>query len=776
MKKNIFIDNYINEIKGDKLEIINSSTSTKNLYQETINNPKNEKIKLFKDENENEEKEENNNYSELNCREKINKLKNLKINNQHIIQINSKVYSHLSNLHSLDLSHNVISTITKKIINLQKLKILNLSDNFISYLPPFLKELKYLEELNLSNNKIEYIPSSIQDLSSLKLLNISQNLIDKLPMELGLLQKLENLSLERNEFTQIPTTFCYLQNLKCITLEWFEFLDPELPKIQKDKQVIYTLQNFLKNKLMNSITCIDFHTFIIKMSKSIQDYIEEEKNNIESKPDDLNFNLKDVFYALNNNYFGVIKSFINDNKDLIRTKDLYSGKNLFYLSIQQEKKKVIDFLLSKIDFVTVVNNTSILFRSIRSKNYDLFIKLVNLGFSMETIDLKGNNVYHVLFSSFNKNVEQCTQIGNYLIEKRVKGYNTLNYDGWAPIHIAAKYSNYICFEWIGYINKILESQKRELFDINILGKNNYTAFHLTCSAFRYSECVVLLNLGAKLLLRGTDGKLPKNTTYNFFMTKMLFMKERELYYNKYIQNNLNNSNININKKGIKNSKQKITFTFDNCYDTKNENRMTFVNSERSKSEIICQLDKYSLLEKYQIIMTLTLSNDKDEIIHILKNIFRDINFKLRQNIIIISDLLGLIQNYNLYEFYQELKIKKNDAQIKSVFLKREINKTLLFLEKNKAKKSLRSKGRVLLDNNNLNNFNKNNKTLKFGNKTYGTKFLNKTETDMNYYILNSKEIKKKKNFELNKKFAAPGFQKLMEKKVQESITSIDFED
>ena len=776
MKKNIFIDNYINEIKGDKLEIINSSTSTKNLYQETINNPKNEKIKLFKDENENEEKEENNNYSELNCREKINKLKHLKINNQHIIQINSKVYSHLSNLHSLDLSHNVISTITKKIINLQKLKILNLSDNFISYLPPFLKELKYLEELNLSNNKIEYIPSSIQDFSSLKILNISQNLIDKLPMELGLLQKLENLSIERNEFTQIPTTFCYLQNLKSITLEWFEFLDPELPKVQKDKQVIHTLQNFLKNKLMNSITCIDFHTFIIKMSKSIQDYIEEEKNNIESKPDDLNFNLKDVFYALNNNYFGVIKSFINDNKDLIRTKDLYSGKNLFYLSIQQEKKKVIDFLLSKIDFVTVVNNTSILFRAIRSKNYDLFIKLVNLGFSMETIDLKGNNVYHVLFSSFNKNVEQCTQIGNYLIEKKVKGYNTLNYDGWAPIHIAAKYSNYICFEWIGYINKILESQKRELFDINLLGKNNYTAFHLTCSAFRYSECMVLLNLGAKLLLRGTDGKLPKNTTYNFFMTKMLFMKERELYYNKYIKNNLNNPNNNINKKGIKNSKQKITFTFDNCYDTKNENRMTFVNSERSKSEIICQLDKYSLLEKYQIIMTLTLSNDKDEIIHILKNIFRDINFKLRQNIIIISDLLGLIQNYNLYEFYQELKIKKNDVQIKSLFLKREINKTLSFLEKNKAKKSLRTKGRVLLDNNNLNNFNKTNKTLKFGNKTYGTKFLNKTETDMNYYILNSKEIKKKKNFELNKKFAAPGFQKLMEKKVQESITSIDFED
>ena len=779
MKKNIFIDKYINEIKGDKLEIINSYSST-NLYHETINNPKNDKIKFFKDENENEEKEEkedNNNYSELNCREKITKLKHLKINNQNIIQINSKVYIHLTNLNSLDLSHNVISAIKRQIINLQNLKLLNLNDNFISYLPPFLKDLKHLEELNLNNNKIEYIPSCIQDFSNLKTLNISQNLINKLPMELGLLKKLENLSIERNEFTQLPTSFCYLENLKCITLEWFEFLDPELPKIQKDKQVIHTLKNFLKNKLMNSITFIDFHTFIIKMSKSIQDYIEEEKNNTESKPDELKFNLKDVFYALNNNYLGVIKSFINDNKDLIRTKDLYSGKNLFYLSIQQEKKKVIDFLLSKIDFVTVVNNTSILFRAIRSKNYDLFIKLVNLGFSLETIDLKGNNVYHVLFSSFNKNVEQCTQIGNYLIEKKVKGYNTLNYDGWAPIHIAAKYSNYICFEWIGYINKILESQKRELFNINILGKNNYTAFHLTCSAFRYSECMVLLNLGAKLLLRGSDGKLPKNTTYNFFMTKMLFMKERELYFNKYIKNiNNSNINININKKGIKNNKHKITFTFDNCYDTKNENRLTFVNSERSKSEIICQLDKFSLLEKYQIIMTLTLSNDKDEIIYILKNIFRDINFKLLQNFIIISDLLGLIQNYNLYEFYQELKLKKNDAHIKSAFLKREINKTILFLEKNKGKKSLRQKGRVLFENNNYNNVNKNNKTMKFGNKSYGSKFLNKTETDMNYYILNSKEIKKKNNYEFNKKFVSPGFQKLKEKKVQESITSIDFED
>ena len=772
MTKKIFIDNYINQIKEENLEIIDTSLTINN-YQETIINPKKEKFKVYHEED--EEKNENNGYAELNCREKIPKLKTLKINNQFIIQINSKVYTYLNNLKSLDLSNNAVATISKKIINLQYLKSLNFSNNFISYIPPFLKELKYLEEINLSNNKIEQIPISIQFFQNLKTLNISQNNIEKLPMELGLISKLENLLLDKNEFTEIPTTFCYLQNLKSLSLEWFEFLDPELPKNQKDKEVLDDLRNFLENRLMNSIMNIDFHTFIIKMSKNIQNFMEEEKNKEESKEHEINFNLKDSFYALNNNYFGVIKSFVNDNKDLIRSKDLYSGKNLLYLAIQQDKKKVYEYFQTKIDYTTVINNSSILFRAIRSRNYELFMKLVNLGFSLETLDLKGNNVYHVLFSSFNKNVEQCTQIGNYLIAKKVPGYNNLNYDGWAPIHIAAKYSNYICFEWIGYINKILESQKREVFDINILGKNNHTAFHLTCSAYKYSECMVLLNLGAELLLRGSDGKLPKNTTYNFFLTKMLFMREKELFYNKYIKNN-SLINININKKGIRSSKPKITATFDNCYDIKNESRLTFINSERSKSEVICNQDKFSLLEKYQILMAISLLNDKNEIIKIIKNIFKDLNFKLKQNFIIICEILGLIQNYNLYEFYQDLKDKKNDNEIKNLFMKRELNKVIIFLEKNKEKKIIKQKGRVLFDNNKINNVNKNNKTLKLNSFQYGNKFLNKTETDMNYYVINSNALKRKNNNESNKMFAAPGFQKLKEKKVQESITSIDFED
>ena len=56
MKKKFFIDNYIKQIKDDKLEIIDTSLTINN-YRETITNPKKEKIKIYQEEN--EEKNEN---------------------------------------------------------------------------------------------------------------------------------------------------------------------------------------------------------------------------------------------------------------------------------------------------------------------------------------------------------------------------------------------------------------------------------------------------------------------------------------------------------------------------------------------------------------------------------------------------------------------------------------------------------------------------------------------------------------------------------------------
>ena len=791
IKKEIKIDDYIKEIKNHKLEIINVSLPNKSLH-ETIavdisREKEKENNKLDKEEKKNNEIE-NNYYTELKCIIKYRDIKHLIINNKNIIQINSYFYSNLKNLEVLDLGHNTIGKISKKITDLQNLKILNLNDNFISLLPPFLKDLKSLEELYLNNNKIELIPSSIQFFQSLKILNLSQNSIERLPMELGLLPKLESLSLEKNEFTEIPTTLCFLEKLKHINLEWFEFLDPEMSKEQKDKNLIESLQKYLKNKFMNSIIYIDFNSFLIKMSGNIQKKLDDENlNNYEIDEVNLeekkgyDFNFKDVFYAFNNNYYGVIKALVNANKDIIKTKDSYSGKNLLYLSIHQNKKKLYDFLLSKTDINSISNNSSILFRAIRSRNFELFLKLVKLGYPLNIEDLKGNNVYHALLSVFNKNYEQCVQIGNYLIENNVPGYNAFNRDGWAPIHIAAKYSNYICFEWIAHVNKILAKENKEVFKINLLGKNNYTAFHLTCYTFKYSECICLLNLGSNLLIRASDGKLPKNTTYNFFLTKMLFKKEQEFFYDKYILNNTKNKSINSsnNKIGLLSSisfshKPKILFTFDNYYDFKYDNKLTFINSERSKSEIICNNDKYSLLEKYQILMSISLSNNNGEICLRIKEIFSDINFKLNKNHIIIYEILNLIQNYNLYEFYNDLKKYRNNLDKKNIFLKREISNVILYLERNRGSNMGAHRENVKMKNRNLDiNKNKYNKSIQL---MKNNKYLNKTASNIKYFLGNSNEITKMNNHEYKKLFGVPGFQKIKEKKVQESITSIDFEE
>ena len=802
IKKEIIIDDYIKDIKNNKLEIINISSNNKDL-QETIttfnykkgNEKEKEKEKENNDIKNDKDKDKdninskdknkdniNNCYEELTCLRKYKEIKYLTINNKNIIQINSNCYSHLKYLEILDLSHNIIGKISKKITNLQNLKILILNDNFISFLPSFLKDIKNLEELHLNNNKIEFIPTSIELFPSLKILNISENIIEKLPVEIGFINQLETLSIEKNEFTEIPTTLCYLKNLKCINLEWFEFLDPELPKEQKDKNVIELLKTFLKNKLMDSFMYIGLNMFIYKMSDNIQKKLNEEDFNNEDLENinGYDFNFKDVFYALNNNYFGVIKSLVNENKDLIRTKDSYSGKNLLYLSIQQNKKKIYDYLLDTMDINLITNKPSILFRVIRSRNYELLIKLTKLGFPLDIIDIKGNNVYHVLFSVFNKNYEECVQIGNYLIENNITGYNKLNYDGWAPIHIAAKYSSFICFEWIAHMNKILSSQNKELFDINLLGKNNYSAFHLTCYAYKYSECISLLNLGSNLLIRASDGKLPKNTTNNYFLTKMLFKKEQELFYNKYILNKSIIINSKLNKKGLIitksfSHKNKVLITFDNYYDIKHDNKITFINSERSKSEIICDSEKYSLLEKYQNLMMMSLSNNKEEIVLIIKEIFKKINFQLKRNYIIICDILNIIQNYNLYEFYFDLRKTKNKLDTKNnIILIREIDKIILFLEKNKGKNMGAHRTKLMIENNNKIN-NKFNKSVHLMKKTKNNKFLNINETDINDYLINRNEKHKINHFETKKKFGVPGFQKIKEKNIQESI-SMDFEE
>ena len=125
---------------------------------------------------------------------------------------------------------------------------------------------------------------------------------------------------------------------------------------------------------------------------------------------------------------------------------------------------------------------------------------------------------------FVNNYDQCAQIGNYFIEQGLNNYNSKNKDGWAPIHIAAKHGNFVCLEWIGFINNVLLKKNKEIIDINATGKKNWTALHLVVSCYKYSECIRLLNLGGNVFARNTDWRTPRYITNNFFFIKNVIHK------------------------------------------------------------------------------------------------------------------------------------------------------------------------------------------------------------------------------------------------------------
>ena len=760
--KDLIIDDFVKEIKDNKLQISGSLSSQFQFLEKKSIELSNQKKSELLETNKITNKES---LVHLKCLGKHKIITELSIKNKNIIKIFHTFFTNLSNLKIIDLSNNPLGKVSKKFKNFEYLRVLKLNFALISAFPSFLKDMKYLEELHLENNKIEFIPSSIQNFKKLKVLNLSQNNIDKLPIEIGLIPNLQNLYIDKNEFSEIPTSLCYLEKLKNLKLEWFEFLDPALSSEQTDLVVLSELKDYLKEKLFNSEMYVDLQPFIIRLSKNVQNSIDETLlDSIKTDAVD-NYSLitKHVFNALNNNYLGVIKSFINDNSELINTKD-QNGKSLLYLSIHQKKKIIYDFLLSKIDVRNIPNNYTLVYKAVRLYNFPLVVKLVKMGVPLNEVDYKGNNIFHILFSVFNKNFDQCYQIGNFLIENNITSYNDKNKDGWAPIHIASKYSNYLCFEWIGEINKILQAKNKEIININALGRKNWTPFHLTCSTYKYLECIALLKLGANLLQRTSDGKLPKNTTNNFIITKMLNQKEKELFNEKY---NTNNGiiNINVNKKSLLRSAKyssksnKISFTMENYLDMKKENKNNYVSSERDKSEIICSDNQFNLYDKYQTFMMISLSNNKMEIIKCIRKTIGKINYNIFNNYIMMCDILSLIQINNLFELKEELKnqikIIKSIKAKNNNFLLRQINCVIKYLEKLPNKRF-----------NRLTSIGYSNRKNLFGKNASHSVFMSKIKGEK--YNL--------KNDDRCEKVFIPSFQKLKEKKVQESINSIDLED
>ena len=538
----------------------------------------------------------NNNYNDfstIKCYKSLPSITTLEAKSINIIKIHKTIFFNLSNLVNIDLRDNKLLKISNNFKSFVNLKSLKLDLNQITFIPSFIGELTHLETFTISSNLITYIPTSIKNLTSLKSFNFSNNKIERLPIEFGQLSALQTLYMDGNYFMAIPTTICYLKRLSELSFDWLEFVDPPYFRIIKDsvgKTIICIIVKCLESMQKQSILYCDFKTFIEKISpkknedndsdilKSTKnktsltngkdEAITEEKNN-DAPPlagatllSNYKFNntnqimnkYNKIFHAIENNYHGVIKSFLeSENVEEYLSVKNQENKTAFYIAINNKNDDIIDLFLEKIKEQKIQLSYLYLFKAIRTRNPELVKKLVNLGIKVDSTDDQGKGVFHILFASFTKQIARCTLIGDFLLEKGAP-VNIYDSDNWAPIHIAANKSCKQCLLWIIASNKKLRKQGKETFDLNLKGRNNWTPLHLTINSYKIEETLILLGQGCDIFARNIEAKTPKKVSLcNFVFSKLLshfeFVRLREKYEKNF--DNDNNSNKD-NKKGKNN--------------------------------------------------------------------------------------------------------------------------------------------------------------------------------------------------------------------------------
>ncbi|KPI96791.1 Leucine-rich repeat-containing protein 40 [Papilio xuthus] len=191
-------------------------------------------------------------------------------------------------LKTLDLSSNVIKTISPDVKLLQQLVTLKLHDNALTKLPAEFGELKNLANLSLDRNKIAELPKEFYTLTELRWLSMSHNELKKIEPEFGDLVMLTFLDISHNKLTELPPGMGYLVRLVDLNLSHNELteLPPDIVNLRELRKMNISHNNLKKLPTMGELRKMEI--------------LDANHNDIEKLPDFYGCTaLKEIYIANN---------------------------------------------------------------------------------------------------------------------------------------------------------------------------------------------------------------------------------------------------------------------------------------------------------------------------------------------------------------------------------------------------------------------------------------------------------------------------------------------
>lgn len=420
----------------------------------------------------------------------------LDLSNNEIHTIPTTCFNNFPSLKALILHDNKLVSIPTSISCLKKLTTLKIDHNDLHSLPQEIGDLESLEIFSVSKNFLLTIPKTIGKLkNSIKLLNFNDNCLRFLPSEFCQLSSLVELHLYNNRFDSLPYSLGCLQSLKILCIEWFQYA-ADITGIPEET-ILLKFRQFCAQLIRHKKSCFNIIDMITEFGGG--------RINFATKP-----NINCLHKAAYNNHLGILEQLAKVIRN-VNAKD-QSDYTPLCIAIEQKNTEAALILLNAGASPTIgVSSVGTpLNIAVGKLNVCLVKELIRRGVNVNSSDKETlNTALHVLMTKFHKSSYKARVIAELLIVAGANP-NTLNRDGWAPLHFAAKKRAITAMRWITEYNKKAKESNLPLFDINLQGGSvKLTALHLAAHSDSYEIVKELVANGADVFAQNEAFRTPR---------------------------------------------------------------------------------------------------------------------------------------------------------------------------------------------------------------------------------------------------------------------------